>query len=134
MATDQIEVAPSGPVRARIRPPSSKSITNRALICAALAQGVSRLRHPLASDDTRFLLLSGPGEPRIPDTLFFARRLREAGYSLGPVVVNIVLFDIFLARAFNPAGFLVAVLASFLLIRYRKNFAGIICAKNCATT
>ena len=45
-------------------------------------------RQLLASDDTRFLLVSGPGEPRIPDTLFFARRLREAGYSLGPVVVN----------------------------------------------
>ena len=53
---------------------------------------------------------------------------------LGPVVVNIVLFDIFQMKAFNPAGFLVAVLSVFLLIRYRKNFAGIICAKNCPTT
>lgn len=42
----------------------------------------------LASERTRFLLVSGPGHERIPDTLFFARRLREAGYRLGPLVVN----------------------------------------------
>ncbi|MEM6796400.1 MAG: ArsA-related P-loop ATPase, partial [Acidobacteriota bacterium] len=42
----------------------------------------------LASSDTLFALVTGPGEGRVADTLFFARRLREAGYSLGPVVVN----------------------------------------------
>jgi len=39
---DAIEITPApGPVRGRIRPPGSKSITNRALICAALAEGDS---------------------------------------------------------------------------------------------
>jgi len=38
--------------------------------------------------ETMFLLVAGPGEERNPDTLFFARRLREAGYQLGPIVVN----------------------------------------------
>jgi len=42
----------------------------------------------LKSDRTLFLLVAGPGEERIPDTLFFARRLQEAGYRLGPIVVN----------------------------------------------
>lgn len=42
----------------------------------------------LRSSDTLFVLVSGPGEEQIPDTLFFARRLQEAGYRLGPVVVN----------------------------------------------
>ena len=42
----------------------------------------------LASEDTLFLLVSAPGEERVADTLFFARKLREAGYRLGPVVVN----------------------------------------------
>ncbi len=42
----------------------------------------------LASDETLFLLVAAPGEEPIPDTLFFARRLREAGYRLGPLVVN----------------------------------------------
>jgi anion-transporting ArsA/GET3 family ATPase len=42
----------------------------------------------LRSRQTLFVLVSGAGEERIPDTLFFARRLEEAGYHLGPVVVN----------------------------------------------
>jgi anion-transporting ArsA/GET3 family ATPase len=42
----------------------------------------------LRSKQTLFVLVSGPGEERIPDTLFFARKLQEAGYNLGPVVVN----------------------------------------------
>ena len=42
----------------------------------------------LAAEGTRFVLVAGPGEERIPDTLFFARRLEQAGYHLGPIVVN----------------------------------------------
>lgn len=42
----------------------------------------------LRSPRTLFVLVSGAGEERIPDTLFFARRLEEAGYRLGPIVVN----------------------------------------------
>ncbi len=42
----------------------------------------------LKSDDTTFALVSGPGEQRVADTLFFARKLTEAGYRLGPVIVN----------------------------------------------
>jgi anion-transporting ArsA/GET3 family ATPase len=42
----------------------------------------------LRSRETGFLLVSGPGSEPIPDTMFFARRLREAGYDLGPTVVN----------------------------------------------
>lgn len=42
----------------------------------------------LKSERTLFVLVAGPGEERIPDTLFFARRLQEAGYRLGPIVVN----------------------------------------------
>ncbi|HEY0515024.1 MAG TPA: ArsA-related P-loop ATPase [Thermoanaerobaculia bacterium] len=42
----------------------------------------------LRSKQTLFVLVTGPGEERIPDTLFFARKLEEAGYNLGPIVVN----------------------------------------------
>lgn len=42
----------------------------------------------LRSRQTIFVLVTGPGEERIPDTLFFARHLEEAGYNLGPIVVN----------------------------------------------
>jgi 3-phosphoshikimate 1-carboxyvinyltransferase len=46
----------SGPLQATIRPPGSKSITNRALICAALAEGHSQLFGALDSEDTRVML------------------------------------------------------------------------------
>jgi 3-phosphoshikimate 1-carboxyvinyltransferase len=44
-----------GPVRGSIRPPGSKSITNRALVCAALAEGTSLLTGALDSQDTRVM-------------------------------------------------------------------------------
>ena len=46
------------PIRGRIRPPGSKSITNRALVCAALAQGTSTLTSALDSEDTRVMIES----------------------------------------------------------------------------
>jgi 3-phosphoshikimate 1-carboxyvinyltransferase len=51
-----VEVQPGGPVTGTIRPPGSKSLTNRALICAALADGPSVLRGALQSDDTRVMV------------------------------------------------------------------------------
>ena len=54
--TDALEIPPCpGPVRGSIRPPGSKSITNRALVCAALAKGTSRLTGVLDSQDTRVM-------------------------------------------------------------------------------
>lgn len=54
---DVLEVLPvSGPVFGTIRPPGSKSITNRALVIAALARGDSRLTGVLDSQDTRVML------------------------------------------------------------------------------
>src|SRR5262245_29614670 len=44
------------PVRGRIRPPGSKSITNRALVCEALANGTSTLSGALDSEDTRVMI------------------------------------------------------------------------------
>ncbi|MFM7414081.1 MAG: 3-phosphoshikimate 1-carboxyvinyltransferase, partial [Planctomycetota bacterium] len=46
---------PAGPVVGTIRPPGSKSITNRAFVCAALARGTSRLSGILDSQDTRVM-------------------------------------------------------------------------------
>jgi 3-phosphoshikimate 1-carboxyvinyltransferase len=51
-----VRVHPPGrPLRGRIVPPGSKSITNRALLLAALAAGESRLTGALKSDDTRWM-------------------------------------------------------------------------------
>jgi 3-phosphoshikimate 1-carboxyvinyltransferase len=51
----------AGPIRGRVRPPGSKSITNRALVCAALADGVSQLTGALDSEDTR-VMMDGLGQ------------------------------------------------------------------------
>ena len=42
---------------------------------------------------------------------------------LGPIILNILFFDIFLAHAFNPVSTLAAVLALFLLWTKRDRFA-----------
>src|SRR2546425_10770397 len=51
------EIQPlADPPEASIRVPGSKSITNRAMIAAALAGGCSRLHGALFSDDTRYMV------------------------------------------------------------------------------
>jgi len=56
MSLNAIEIQPCGPVRGTVRPPGSKSITNRALVCAALAAGRSLLPGALESEDTRVMI------------------------------------------------------------------------------
>src|SRR5256884_6548541 len=54
---DLIEIVPlEKPVQARITVPGSKSITNRALILAALAEGETALRGALGSEDTQVMV------------------------------------------------------------------------------
>jgi 3-phosphoshikimate 1-carboxyvinyltransferase len=48
-------VPPDHPLRGRVSPPGSKSITNRALLLAALAKGTSRLTGALKSKDTTLM-------------------------------------------------------------------------------
>ncbi|MBO9097453.1 MULTISPECIES: 3-phosphoshikimate 1-carboxyvinyltransferase [unclassified Rhizobium] len=48
-------IPPGKPLTGRAMPPGSKSITNRALLLAGLAQGTSRLTGALKSDDTRYM-------------------------------------------------------------------------------
>ena len=57
MPDDSIEIHPlTAPLDAAVRPPGSKSITNRALVCAALAGGPSTLSGALDSEDTRVMI------------------------------------------------------------------------------
>jgi hypothetical protein len=54
--TDALTIIPPGhPLRGRASPPGSKSITNRALLLAALARRTSRLTGALKSDDTHYM-------------------------------------------------------------------------------
>jgi putative oxidoreductase len=45
---------------------------------------------------------------------------------LGPVIVNILSYHIFMDPKGLPIALVVAVLALFLLFRYRANFAGLL--------
>lgn len=47
-----IRLKKTGPIDIRVSAPPSKSYTHRALIAAALAEGISQLEHPLISTDT----------------------------------------------------------------------------------
>jgi len=54
---DTIAIEPlRAPPSLSLRPPGSKSITNRALLCAALAEGRSTLRGALFAEDTRAMI------------------------------------------------------------------------------
>jgi 3-phosphoshikimate 1-carboxyvinyltransferase len=59
LTTNAYEMQPvQAPVNGSVRPPGSKSLTNRALVIAALAVGESRLTNVLDSQDTRVMLES----------------------------------------------------------------------------
>lgn len=106
---------PTAPLRGRVVLPGSKSITNRALLLAALARGTSRLTGALKSDDTRWMaealrsmgvtidepdattfVVTGTGRLASPDRALFlgnagtATRFLAAAAALvdGPVVVD----------------------------------------------
>ena len=56
MGRAKLTILPPGkPLSGRAVPPGSKSITNRALLLAGLAEGTSRLTGALRSDDTRYM-------------------------------------------------------------------------------
>ena len=52
----QLTLTPGGAVDADVRPPGSKSITNRALLIAALAEGVTQLSGALVAEDSEVMI------------------------------------------------------------------------------
>ncbi len=55
---------------------------------AGFRERALEVRDLLRDAGTLFVLVSGPGDARVADTLFFARRLVDSGHHLGPVIVN----------------------------------------------
>src|SRR6476646_10001352 len=53
---EPLAIEPRGPLAASVHVPGSKSISNRALLIAALARGESVLSGVLDSDDTRVMI------------------------------------------------------------------------------
>jgi len=51
-----IEIKPVEKICGTVTIPGSKSYTNRALLISALADGISRLKKPLLSDDTKYMI------------------------------------------------------------------------------
>lgn len=56
MKTDSLDLPPAHGARGSVRLPGSKSISNRVLLLAALARGVTEIEALLASDDTQVML------------------------------------------------------------------------------
>lgn len=54
--TRAVRISPCQIVDSEIRPPGSKSITNRAIVCAVLAEGTSHLSGVLDSEDTQVMI------------------------------------------------------------------------------
>ncbi len=90
----------------RVRVPGSKSVTNRALVLGALAQGESLLRHPLDADDTRAL---GTALEQLGARVKFEDRVIRVSGPLAPPASEVHLD---LGPAGTPARFLVALLAA----------------------
>ncbi|MCX6349004.1 MAG: hypothetical protein NTV79_05830, partial [Candidatus Aureabacteria bacterium] len=86
---DTIEIPPRGPIDAAIALPGSKSITNRALIIAALAEGTTILSNWLECEDTAvmircllslgFSISRGLGDPLSPLSPRLGERARVRG-------------------------------------------------------
>src|SRR5436305_7271232 len=54
--SDVVVPTATGPFRASLAPPGSKSLTNRALVLAALAEGRCTLSNVLFADDTEVMI------------------------------------------------------------------------------
>jgi len=106
---DSIEIVPVAvPVDAVVQLPGSKSITNRALLLAALADGESLIHGALFSDDTRYMAraLNDLGIAVDGDESACTYRVRGAGGRIPAASA-----DLFLGNAGTATRFLTAALA-----------------------
>ena len=106
---DTIEITPvDGPVSGTPVIPGSKSITNRALITAALAEGTSKLTGALFSDDTRYMA-AALGQLGIPVTADEATNTMTVEGKGG---IPADSGDLFIGNAGTAARFLTAAVAT----------------------
>jgi 3-phosphoshikimate 1-carboxyvinyltransferase len=101
-------IPPQGAVTGRVRPPGSKSITNRALVCAALAEGHSLLRGALESEDTRLMAQAWQQLGLAIDWPAGSQQLRVAGCG-GQLPVREA--ELYLGNSGTSMRFLTAALA-----------------------
>ena len=107
----RVAVKPGGPVRGEIRPPGSKSLTNRALICAALASGPSELRGALRSEDTAVMIESLETIGLEVSTSDAGRTLTVSGLDLAKLD-RATRHELFVANSGTTVRFLTAALSA----------------------
>jgi len=95
-----------GPLQANIRPPGSKSITNRALVCAALARGESLLTGALECDDTQVMIEGLQQLGLVVDHDRIARTIRVTGCDGHPPTTSA---DLVLGNSGTTIRFLTAM-------------------------
>jgi len=106
---DVIEITPAaGPVSGKPVIPGSKSITNRALLIAALADGASTLTGALFSDDTRYMA-DALVQLGIPVTTEPDNRTMTIGGKGGSIPATSA--DLFIGNSGTTARFLAAAVA-----------------------
>jgi 3-phosphoshikimate 1-carboxyvinyltransferase len=105
-----LELLPAGPVVMSLAAPASKSVTNRALLCAALASGTSRLHGAAASDDAEAMAAAlvelGAGvEPTDPWTVEgTGGRLRSPARALDARLSGTTMRFLAAAATLTPTG------------------------------
>ncbi|MCY2934004.1 MAG: 3-phosphoshikimate 1-carboxyvinyltransferase [Planctomycetota bacterium] len=108
--TDRLEIQPfkSPLLRAKVRVPGSKSLTNRALIIAALAEGKTQLTGALDSQDTQVLIraLNAVGIPTVHDPIAYTIDVVGQAGSIPAASANLDL-----ANSGTSLRFLTAMLA-----------------------
>ena len=105
-----VSVQPGGPVSGTVRPPGSKSITNRALICAAMARGTSTLVGALQSEDTAVMIDSLQKCGVQIDVDQPTQTIRVVGASCRPESDELI--DLFIANSGTSIRFLTAALSA----------------------
>ncbi len=114
---DLIEIVPlAGPVTAEITVPGSKSITNRALILAALADGETTLRGALWSEDTEVMVaclrklgFAVEVSPEADEPANRTMHVRGMGGEIPPGGTLDQPLELFVANAGTAARFLAAM-------------------------
>jgi 3-phosphoshikimate 1-carboxyvinyltransferase len=107
-----VEVTPVSRIDAAIRPPGSKSLTNRALTCAAFASGKSVLSGALRSEDTEVMIGALRDVGVTIEVSDGGRRLVVDGSTRRPLNIDDAPLDLFIANSGTTVRFLTAALSA----------------------
>jgi 3-phosphoshikimate 1-carboxyvinyltransferase len=104
---NQIEITPvPGPITTTVRPPGSKSLTNRALVCAGLAEGESFLQGVLESEDTNVM---AEGLARLGIALDWNREARTIRVAGQAGRISVTRAELYIANSGTTVRFLTAL-------------------------